>query len=102
MKFSKVADFRPTIPNRLGPILFFPASVVWHSAHFLKAVLPASTSAAPAEPASIEARILRARITLGNRILPPHTGPPPAAASIAANYILGNRRASCRGKDQMP
>src|SRR6516162_1980696 len=41
---STLADLRPTMPNRLGPTLFFPASMVWHSEHFLNAAFPASTS----------------------------------------------------------
>src|SRR5437763_12400028 len=32
------------MPNRLGPILFWPGSAAWQIAHFLKCSLPASTS----------------------------------------------------------
>src|SRR5271169_3708859 len=60
------------IPNRLGPILFFPASAVWQSAHFLKSALPASTSAAAAGRITKNSRrIPKPRYEIGNRILPP-------------------------------
>src|SRR5215469_10990095 len=59
-------------PNRLGPTLFLPASVVWQSAHFLKSVLPASTSPAAAIRGATKASTsIRAEEPIGKRILSP-------------------------------
>src|SRR6266481_3287024 len=88
------------MPNRLGPILFLPASVVWHRAHFLNAVLPASTSAAKTAHDAAWSTAPKARAEIWNRILPPTTWPA-AAASIAVGVAPRNalalvgRRVKC-------
>src|SRR6266567_1936017 len=66
-----VADSRPTIPNRLGPILFLPGSAVWHSRHFLNTTCPAATS--PWAQAGVAAAMARqVKMVRAILMLPPN------------------------------
>jgi hypothetical protein len=93
LKFGTVAAWRPTMPKRLGPILFLPASAVWQSAHFLKTDLPASTSPS-AKAGDTSARVAPTRITpLIFIFLSPGNG---TAASLYHSLIGGRRPLAVR------
>src|SRR5215471_4060206 len=79
-------------PNRLGPTLFLPASVVWQSARFLKSVLPASTSPAAAIRGATKASTsIRAEEPIGKRILLPRE-----VRSLGGGSAIFMRRARCK------
>src|SRR5579859_2737497 len=67
-----LAECRPMMPWRLGPILLTPASGEWHSAHFLKTSLPAAASPSAQAVPIVKVAAIATRYPI-QRIVIPHS-----------------------------